>query len=351
MKANPNAPALQSLSLGALLDTDLPERAWLLEPWLRQQESALVWAAPGVGKTMLTLSLALTLAGGGSLMGWTAPQPRRVLVIDGEMPLDDLKGRLKVLAGAIADLDLEAARANLTILARHHQHPDTTFPDFGDPDRQDEALGVIRRHRPDLVILDNLSTLATLDDENGAAEAQRFVRLLTRLKQAGIGVIVVHHSGKSGSAFRGSSMLATTFEVILGLTRESGDDLLDTSGLARFTLRWDKYRGKRDPSIGNREVALRETFEGLRWTAERPRDEVLQALASLVQSGRFSTRAAAGEALPEHLWPTPGKPPSTGWVSNKFALMDAQGVMRSREVDAFLKAAREGDASDPHDDL
>lgn len=346
---------LRSVSLGTLLDRDMPPRDWLLRPWLREQESALIWAAPGVGKTMLTLSLALAMAGGGRLLDWTAPAPRRVLVIDGEMPLDDLKGRLEVLSQAVEGLDLAAARENLTILARHQQHPDARFPDFGAADEQDAILALIRRYEPELVILDNLSTLATLDDENGAAETQRIVKLLARLKQARIGMIVVHHSGKSGNAFRGSSMLATTFEVILGLTRDKAEEVLDASGTARFSLRWDKFRGRRDPAVGNRDVSLRETFEGLKWTAERPEDEVLLALAALVRSGRFSTRAAAGAALPRHLWPSEDRLPSAGWVSNKFALMHATGVMKARDVDSFLRAAREAAQPEPlgdkHDDI
>lgn len=304
---------------------------------------------------MLTLSLALAMAGGGQLLGWTAPAPRKVLVIDGEMPLDDLKGRLGVLSQTIEGIALAAARKNLTILARHQQHPDARFPDFGAADEQDGILDLIRRYQPDLVILDNLSTLATLDDENGAAETQRIVKLLARLKQARIGVIVVHHSGKSGNAFRGSSMLATTFEVILGLTRDKAEEVLDPSGSARFAMRFDKFRGRRDPAVGNRDVALRETFEGLKWTAETPEDEALKALAALVRSGRYSTRAAVGAALPKHLWPTEDKPPSAGWVSNKFALMNAEGLMKARDVDSFLKAAREGDQREPigaeHDDI
>lgn len=347
-------PNLASLDLGALFDMDIEPRQWLLEPWLRQQESGLIWAAPGVGKTMLTLSFALAVAGGGSLLGWTAPQPRRVLLIDGEMPLDDLKGRLEGLSQTIDGLDLGAARTNLTILARHHQHPDAVFPDFGKEEEQDKVLRLIRSYQPDLVILDNLSTLATLDDENGAAETQRIVRLLARLKQARIGVLVVHHSGKSGNAFRGSSMLATTFEVILGLTKDRADDVLEASGTARFALKWDKFRGRRDASVGNRDVALREAFEGLRWTAERPEDEVLQALAALVSSGRYPTRAAVGQALPQHLWPNGETRPSAGWISNKFTLMTARGIMKRQDVDEFLKAAREDTTSDDleaHDDI
>lgn len=350
-------PSLRSVTLGSLLDRQMPERGWLLQPWLREQESALIWAAPGVGKTMLTLSLALAVAGGGTVLDWTAPSPRRVFVIDGEMPLDDLKGRMNTLLQAVTGVDVDAARENLTILARHHQDARARFPDFGAAEEQDAIVEFIMSKQPDLVILDNLSTLATLDDENGAAETQRIVKLLAKLKQAHIGVIVVHHSGKAGNAFRGSSMLATTFEVILGLTREKAEDVLDPTGTARFSLRWDKFRGRRDPAVGNRDVALKETFEGMRWTAERPEDEVLRALAALVQSGRFKTRAEVGANLPKHLWPNDGKRPSAGWVSNKFALMDAQGIMRARQVEDFLKAARATAADtfepmcDGHDDL
>lgn len=346
--------ALRTVSLGALLDTPMTPRQWLLAPWLREQESALIWAAPGVGKTMLTLSLALAIAGGGSLLGWRAPAPRRVLFIDGEMPLDDLQGRLGSLAGAIEDIDLDVARNNLTILARHHQAPSAPFPDFGNEDQQDGIIDLIRRYDPAVVILDNLSTLATLDDENGAAETQRVVRLLARLKQARIAVIVVHHSGKSGRAFRGSSMLATTFEAIIGLTRDPGADALDPTGSARFNIEWTKFRGRRDPSIGDRSVILKDTNGVLRWSAETPQDETLNALAVLVRTGRFKTQAEVGEALPDHLWPTEGKLPSAGWISGRFRMAHAKGIITKKEVDDLLAAAREADEAaevDLHDDI
>ncbi|MBI1686450.1 AAA family ATPase [Caulobacter hibisci] len=346
--------SLRTITLGALLDTNMPPRRHLLAPWLREQESVLVWAAPGVGKTMLTLSLALAIAGGGELLGWRAPHPARVLIIDGEMPLDDLQGRLVSLSGAIGGIDMDAARSNLKILARHHQAPDAAFPDFGDEKQQDAIIQLIRSYDPAVVILDNLSTLATLDDENGAAETQRVVRLLARLKQARIGVIVVHHSGKNGKTFRGSSMLATTFEVIIGLTRDAGADALDPTGSARFNVEWTKFRGLRDASIGDRSVLLKETPEGLRWTAETPQDETLNALAVLVRSGKFATRNAAGKALPKHLWPNEDSPPSDGWISGRFKMADAKGILPKREVDALLKAAgeAEGDVeADLHDDL
>ena len=149
-------------------------------------------------------------------------------------------------------------------------------------------------------------------------------------------------------------MLATTFEAILGLTRDPGADALDTSGTTRFNVEWTKFRGRRDASIGDRLVHLKDTNGVLRWTSETPQDEALNALAALVRSGRFTTQQEAGQALPDHLWPTPGSPPSAGWISGQFRMAGAKGIILKAEVEAILGAAREareGLSEDPHDDI
>jgi len=345
-------PPLRARSLGNLLDADMPRREFLLDPWLREQESAMVWAAPGVGKTLFTLTLALAMAGGGEVVGWKADRPRRVLIVDGEMPEDDLKDRLRGLLGAVAGLDLDAARANLHILARHGQHADAEFLDLGDEEKQKEVLRQIRSYRPDVVILDNLSTLATIDDENGAAETQKLVKLLAKLKQAKIAVIAVHHSNKAGTDFRGSSMLATTFEVIIGLTREKGAAMLDPTGSARFKLTWTKFRGRRGPAVTDRDMRLEDTGGGLRWTASTPEAAVLEAIAALVRTGEYANQMQVRDALPQHLWPTKGNPPAKSWMSKQFKLAAATGILPEKEAMAFFKAAggTDPELSDASDD-
>jgi hypothetical protein len=337
---------LKPVSLTELFATDMPKRSQLLSPWLREQESCLVWAAAGVGKTMFTLSLALGIAGGGSLMGWSSPRPRRVLLIDGEMPLDDLQERLRMLAGTVEGVDIQAAGTNLTVLARHGQSPDAIFPDFGKEEEQDANLALVRSYNPDVVILDNLSTLATVANENDTAEVQKVVKFLARLKQARVGCIVVHHANKGGQQFRGNTMLATTFEVIIGLKRDKSGDVLDTSGTTRFHLEWTKFRGRRDPSVGDRAVHLADREGRLTWVSERPEDEVLEALASLIRTSRYRTQAEVGQALPSHLWPNENQP-STGWISKQFKRLKARpDIIRSGEITAHYEAAGE----EPQDD-
>src|SRR5215470_158685 len=56
---------LKAPTLGQLLAATFSDRQHLLFPWLREQESCMVYAATGVGKSMFALSAALAAAGGG----------------------------------------------------------------------------------------------------------------------------------------------------------------------------------------------------------------------------------------------------------------------------------------------
>ena len=99
---------------------------------------------------------------------------------------------------------------------------------------------MILEHRSDLVVLDNFATLAEVADENEAAAMSPVLTFLLRLKQADVACVLVHHSGKNGGTYRGSSKLATTFEVILGLKQH--DDAVAGAG-ATFRDRMDEVPG------------------------------------------------------------------------------------------------------------
>ena len=61
---------LKQPTLNELLAITFDERQYLLWPWLREQESCMVYAAAGVGKSLFALSAAIAVAGGGSFLGW-----------------------------------------------------------------------------------------------------------------------------------------------------------------------------------------------------------------------------------------------------------------------------------------
>lgn len=284
---NQTAP-VEILPFGELLDLDIPVREDLVTPWLREGESAMIYAAAGVGKSMYSLSLALTIAGGGSYLAWNAPNPRKVLLVDGEMHMDDIQSRSAMLLEDMEGIDHGLVRQNLHIISRQGQKAEVQFPDIARAAGQKQMEQIALDY--DLIILDNLSTLATIKNENDAAAFTDIVKLLMRLKQRGIACILVHHSGKNTNSYRGSSMLATTFEVIQGLTQLP--DARAATGTA-FKLTWDKFRGKKDSSVMDSEVWLDE--QG--WHHEVASNEELDLLVETAQSGMYSTQAQIAKAL------------------------------------------------------
>lgn len=287
--------ALRTVALKDLLAHEFPPREHLLAPWLRQGESALVWAASGLGKTMLTLTMALAVAGRGEFLGWRSDTPRRVLIVDGEMHSEDLKERLGMLMGTIGGIDASAAGENLMLMPRTWQRGgNVVFPDIPTPEGQDAVLEAIRAHKAELVVLDNFSTLADVVDENEAAAMSPVLTFLLKLKQEGIACILVHHSGKTGATYRGSSKLATTFEVILGLLRS---DDADPNAGATFETEWTKYRGAPHPGVIPALVTL-QVCEGnhREWAAGPADGAVLRVLLAELRAGRYATQREIAEA-------------------------------------------------------
>lgn len=321
-------PCFRTRSLGELLKTDFGPLDYLLKPLLRTGESMMLWAAPGVGKTMVGLSVALAVGGGGQFLQWQNDAPRKVLLVDGEMNIRDLQDRFRTLIGAIAGIDQTAASENISIFARQDQHPDIEFPDLANKDGQELILKRARDTGAELVILDNFSTLAEVDDENAASAMSPVLNFLMRLKQANIATILVHHSGKSGESYRGSSKLATTFEVIIGLKKATG---IAARHPASFELQFDKYRSLRNETIQSTSAWMEIDKHGVMvWQHQPSKDEELANMVDAVKSCDFATQ----EDLAKHLgW-------STGKLSNWKQRAIALKLIVESDWQACMSAAR-----------
>jgi hypothetical protein len=94
-------PALKSIGFDDFLAINTPAREMLLDPILPERSLAMLYAPRGVGKTLLSLSIGLAVASGCPLLRWQAPRQRRVLYVDGEMPLVSLQERLRAIANGL----------------------------------------------------------------------------------------------------------------------------------------------------------------------------------------------------------------------------------------------------------
>lgn len=340
----PKAPLGRSLA--ELWASNFATPEWLLNPILKEAQSCMIWAAPAVGKSMLALSSALAIAGGGKLGPWEAPKPRKVMFWDGELAMADLVQRVKLLPDAIVDFDREKAGGNLVFVARNDpQNAEAEFPDIATAEGLDELLSRAKRHKVDLVIIDNLSTLAMVKDENDASEIAAIVSGLLRFKQAQIATILVHHANKGKSDFRGSSNLATTFETIMGLTPRN--DALQLQEGARFNLDFTKYRDRRSALVRTQDVDLMHTEAGPVWRFEASAAELHDAIAAVLKSGKVTNIPDLVEHLPASFWPEAnqrsGKRPAKTWCYDQVKTMVAAGVMTKGDVKAALRPWQEDD--------
>src|SRR4051812_43988592 len=88
---------LKPLTLEDFFSLAIKPREVLLSPIIPEKGLAMLYAARGTGKTHVALGIAFAVASGGEFLRWQAPRPRRVLLVDGEMPAAALQERIATI--------------------------------------------------------------------------------------------------------------------------------------------------------------------------------------------------------------------------------------------------------------
>jgi AAA domain len=201
-------PKFQPLGLNDFLDLNLPRREMLLAPILPERSLSMVFAPRGLGKSWFALSSGIAIATGASFLRWQAPRPRRVLLVDGEMPLADLQKRLAALS---VGRGLGVANDHFRILAA-----DATEKGIDISCVEGQLALEPHLKDVDLVIFDNLSTLMGSGSESAGESWLPLQNWLLRLRRKGIAVLLVHHAGVNGKQ-RGTSRREDALDTVIAL--------------------------------------------------------------------------------------------------------------------------------------
>jgi hypothetical protein len=220
------------LNFREIIEMNAPPREFVLEPVFRARDINQVYAWRGTGKTQFLLLVAVAMASGGGVFRWRAPKPRKVLYIDGQMQFPDIQARLmQFLRGS----DAEPDENYLRLLAADLQND--PIPNLSTPEGQEWIEPLLQD--AEVIILDSISTLASVGKENDAESAIPLQRWLLRQRRAGRMVIVAHHGGKNGLQ-RGTSKREDILDISIKL--ENPPDYEDGKG-CRFNLTMTKARG------------------------------------------------------------------------------------------------------------
>jgi hypothetical protein len=284
-----------------VLQRDLPVRKTLVEPWIKQGDASMMYAVPGLGKSFLSLTIALAVAGTGKIKGldWEVTEAKKVLYLDGEMPIADVKERLELIINGewIEGLNKELALENLIILSSLDQQVGTFAIDLTSKDSHDVIRKFATRYDIGLIVVDNMSTLTSgMTDENASVQFTRVNEFISLVKLDGRSILVIHHANKEGLSYRGSSKQGVIFDSIiqLGLLENSYAD----DGATQFRLSFEKSRAKRGAGTASRVITM--TSWGYSELADG--DITLRKVLEVIKNDkpRGLTQRQIGEALSLH---------------------------------------------------
>jgi KaiC/GvpD/RAD55 family RecA-like ATPase len=182
-----------------------PEYDWLVSDWIARGDLCCVVGDSGIGKSWITMSLAVAIAEGhDEWLGMKLdPHNRAVYYIDEENPPDVIYKRLKGLG-----LSLEGAK-NIRYISDAGVKLDKNARYV-----LDEAIA----WNPALVVVDSLTRVHT-GDENSVSDMSKVLNNALRplARATGATCIVIHHNNKNGDP-RGSSDIRASVDTMVNVS-------------------------------------------------------------------------------------------------------------------------------------
>lgn len=250
-------------------------REVILDPWLHSQDLCMVFAARGVGKTHFGLAVAFAIATGGKFAKWSAPTPRRVLYLDGELPGGVMQKRLLMHCP-----DLEPAPGFLRLFTPDLLPDGRALPDLATFEGQ-ETIDALIDDDTEVVFVDNLSCWARTGRENEAESWLPVADWILSLRRRGIAVVLIHHAGKGGQQ-RGTSKREDLLDVVIGLSRPSD---YDPSQGAVFVAEFTKARNLTGSDAESLELQLKGDEDRATWTWRTVESSTYDRVVALTKEG------------------------------------------------------------------
>jgi len=194
---------------------------YLIEPWLPPQTIVQVYGYSGHGKSLFLQHAMAALASGRKYFGpFEVGRPGRVLYLDWENGMGTLARRLQELGSAHGDT---GERLNIWTPFLDDRGMNLNTP---------EGLRVLQEWiewaRPDVVVIDTLRSAYPGLEENSAAEWAKIGQLATKIRNAGMAVVLVHHSNKPNEHGQGreagSTAQLTTLETQIRVSQVFEDE-------------------------------------------------------------------------------------------------------------------------------
>lgn len=213
-----NEPRLSGLLLTRSDLRNLPDPEPMIDNVLDQGTTALLYGKWGTCKSFIALDWAACIASGKPWQGRAAEQ-RKVLYVAGEGAFG-LKGRIDTWEyGWQTDL----VDGQIAVLPRP-----VTLTHYGNVS---ELVALVEWGGYSFIVFDTLARCMVGADENAAKDCGQVVDALNRIREAtpgGRGVVLgVHHAGKDGKTWRGSSAFEAGADTVYSTAMDGSTIILD----------------------------------------------------------------------------------------------------------------------------
>lgn len=243
---------IEAPTMTEFLGLDFPDQEWAIPRLLPASTSAMITATEGMGKTVFLRQLAVSAALGVDPFDPADRskdyQPQRTLIVDCEYSGRQVQRQLRSVAAFVDRHKTLTSAATDRIFVHSVQHG----IDLTDPADQAVLRGLIRSHRPTMLVIGPLyrATSKGYMDEDATREWQR---PLEAVMAEGVSVVVEHHIGNEGPDGRrslrpiGSSAMRRWAAQGMGFrqTMCKAHQTLDCKSCGR-TASVEKWRGSRD---------------------------------------------------------------------------------------------------------
>jgi len=201
-------------TIDEILNHDFGKDEWLIESLLLKPGLMALSGNPGDYKTALALYFALSVARGTPVFGKFPATAGRVLMIDEENHLRNIKKRFEALGGVAGEAVLYLSQNEIKV-------------DSGSAVAR--VLKLIEQHKIALVTLDSFVDIHR-QEENDSGGMQLVLSAMRQFVKAGASVIFLHHPTKGGFGggqnLRGSSNILAQVDVHLHVEKKRDEDVL-----------------------------------------------------------------------------------------------------------------------------
>lgn len=178
----------------ALADVEPTPTRWRMEGWLPQGTTTLLSAHGGVGKSNVSLQLAVALAHGEPLFEVPTHQAK-VLVLSGEDEAQTVHFRVANACKA-QGVGMRSLQGRMVVYDLT-QHDCVLWRDGAPTSRMQWLIDVTLRHQAEVIVIDNASDVFA-DNENDRAQVRGFMRALNLIAhQTSAAVLLLAHVDKA----------------------------------------------------------------------------------------------------------------------------------------------------------